>query len=239
MQYDGHYLAYILLLHLCILHGISHCEYRYEVFDVPALTITFMRVYVMLVVVYVYMYQVYDGATSSSSTLRRACEGGVWGPVTSTSTFSGSTYPYAVLVVFYSDSGTTDTGFEISYRYASTGTPVSTISERYCDSFTVLEAGAESSLFTDGSPPGLDYRDNTYCQWLIVSRSGPIVLEATRFAIEASCDYDTVTVCIHHIVHIMIPPTCNQAYRNYPCRVYSSLYKGHDTGWMVVTRIEY
>ena len=87
-----------------------------------------------------------------------------------------------MFVRFTSDGFNTSTGWEASYTASST----------YCQPNTTFTAN--NGNFTDGSPFGQNYLDNTNCEWLIQPTAPNVAVRLNFFGFDTEATNDTVTV---------------------------------------------
>ena len=96
---------------------------------------------------------------------------------TTTTSFSG-----VMLVRFISDGSNTSTGWEANYS-SSAG---------FCQPNTTFTANTGN--FTDGSPFGQNYLDNTNCEWLIQPTALNVAVRLNFFGFDTEAINDTVTI---------------------------------------------
>ena len=117
--------------------------------------------------------RVYDG-TSAAGTLIGNFFNTTTGTVTA---LSGSMF-----LVFETDANFTSQGWDVTY----------TSSNSYCSPNTTFTANFGN--FTDGSPFGTDYVNNTDCSWLIQPVATNLAVSLRIFSIDTEIGIDTITV---------------------------------------------
>ncbi|MEQ8908193.1 MAG: CUB domain-containing protein [Vicingaceae bacterium] len=117
--------------------------------------------------------RVYDG-TSTAGTFIGNFFNGNTGTVTAN---SGSMF-----LVFETDGNFTDQGWDVTYSSSTS----------YCTQNNTFTANFGN--FTDGSPFGIDYVDNTDCSWLIQPATPNVAIALNIFSIDTEFGNDTITV---------------------------------------------
>lgn len=118
--------------------------------------------------------RVYDGVDNTGTLLRQYFGTNTGAPV---SAYSGSMF-----IEFVSDANTQGQGWDGTYTSSST----------YCAPNTTFTANFGN--FTDGSPNGQNYLDNTSCEWLIQPIAANVAVRLTLFQFNTEFGNDTVTV---------------------------------------------
>lgn len=118
--------------------------------------------------------RVYDGINNAGTPIGFFNGTNLGNPVTA---FSGSMF-----VEFITDANIQGQGFSASYTSSST----------YCSTGNTFTATAGN--FTDGSPLGSNYLDNSDCSWLIQPAVSNVAVRLTLFQFDTEAINDTVTV---------------------------------------------
>jgi len=118
--------------------------------------------------------QVFDNASGTGFPIGQYTGTFAGGPVTSNTG--------VMLVVFSTNSTNTDTGWEATYSSSTT----------YCQPNTTLIG--TTGNFTDGSPFGQNYLNNTNCEWLIQPTAPNVAVRLNFFGFDTEATNDTVTV---------------------------------------------
>ncbi len=117
---------------------------------------------------------VYDGVDNTGQLLRRFFGTNTGQPV---SAFSGSMF-----IEFTTDASQQGQGWDGTYNSSNT----------FCTPSTVFTANFGN--FTDGSPFGQNYLDNTDCEWLIQPTTPNVAVRLTLFQFDTENGTDTVTI---------------------------------------------
>lgn len=117
---------------------------------------------------------VYDGSSNTGTLLASYFFNNTGSPVNA---YSGSMY-----IEFRTDANFTGNGWDASYSSSST----------FCTPLTTLTANFGN--FTDGSPFGQNYQNNTSCEWLIQPTAANVAVNLTFFQFDTELNNDTVTI---------------------------------------------